>query len=983
MANDRISRNYFTRALDENQKIDEKFRNLMHDTFDGLYSAMGKKNFLRWINARKMPARIKELIVEEFTKEDFEKYPNWAGYYTHGTNRERFREGFADWHVAAHETFHFLTDGYFMGETFPTFINEGLTEYLTREFEKINTGNENVSYVYKQNVDFVELLHNIMGDSLIKAYLTGSSKAFSEEFSTYITEDGTINTMALDRFYNSLNRVHNVLHPNNNPKTIEEQEKSEANKKDVIENEYPVLRKIIGNIVSNAIRKKAHDLEYYEGEMFNIDDAIKDINELTKKTVEVLGKNGTFGLSRFSSKENLELHESILKNALTAALQESHIPNDKIEGILSDAIRNGSITVQGNVMSTRYPMVNRETLLEAIDNLSSKNPIKDLMDKRLGNKETYMQNSQFNITSFLMDTSLILDKMHVEPELRQVFLDSAILRYLPQDVNRDLVKTMIDKHSKLYVALYQKQQDNKRNVIDSKFVKISDTKFIEKRDNKIFFLDYDEKTGKFSEQEIMGDCADQRMRFSKEVVDKFGGTVKRMTYMDWKTQGKDNMHVVMFNEDFSIVTVNGRSYDVISSPEKLGDSILIDEAMKPVLDGIKNNRYVSVLNDGEEPSKDAYYSWIVPDTNSRVINYSLFLKELRNNATSIPEKLRDNIEKDLINSLLSSTYLIRTDDMEELQNYISRLSLETIANDRVANKLYSFTESLNRSRRNYVEQESKQSALYFKTEDARKRYKESLEAKEKRKKGLEFWQDVRGFVATDSRECIIEPLELRTDKEHYSTMEGVKYFGKKRAEYKTAIAGKVDYDAFCDKLKTALSSIDEDNRTKFVTNVIDQSINMWYGWGYNYPDDDKIGDERDNLSDKLEKILIDRVNGNNEIDKTEVEKIEKQLLKLSEKEETICLGILEERDPDRFENVDIERDYQNIKSIHETETPKEYKEYKDSIIKRMKDDSYNRLTTKRSMDAFAKLALSGHTPTAEDVKEASKVIGLYKDIGRD
>ena len=252
--------------------------------------------------------------------------------------------------------------------------------------------------------------------------------------------------------------------------------------------------------------------------------------------MDLLGKNGTFGISRFSSRENLELNENILKNALTAVLQESHIPNDKIEDIINNSIVNGSITVQGNVMSTRYPIVNRKTLLDAINTLSGENLVKDLIDKRLGNKEAYMNNRQFNITSFLMDASLVLDKMDVDEDLRQVFLDSAILRYLPQDVNRDLVKTMIDKHSKLYVALYQKQQDNKRNVVDSKFVKISDTKFIEKRDNKIFFLDYDEKTGAFSEQEMMSDYADQRMRFSKEVIEKFGGTVKRKTYIDRKTR---------------------------------------------------------------------------------------------------------------------------------------------------------------------------------------------------------------------------------------------------------------------------------------------------------------------------------------------------------------------------------------------------------------------------------------------------------------
>ena len=59
MEENRRKRNSFTTSLAANQKIDERFRNLMHDTFDGLYRAMGKKNFLRWIDTRKMSDRIK------------------------------------------------------------------------------------------------------------------------------------------------------------------------------------------------------------------------------------------------------------------------------------------------------------------------------------------------------------------------------------------------------------------------------------------------------------------------------------------------------------------------------------------------------------------------------------------------------------------------------------------------------------------------------------------------------------------------------------------------------------------------------------------------------------------------------------------------------------------------------------------------------------------------------------------------------------
>ena len=78
-----------------------------------------------------------------------------------------------------------------------------MTEYLNREFEKINT-DKKVGYAYSQNVDFVELLHNVMGDSLIKAYLTGGSQAFEQEFSTYITDVGRFGGNVQRRTYEEL-----------------------------------------------------------------------------------------------------------------------------------------------------------------------------------------------------------------------------------------------------------------------------------------------------------------------------------------------------------------------------------------------------------------------------------------------------------------------------------------------------------------------------------------------------------------------------------------------------------------------------------------------------------------------------------------------------------------------------------------------------------------------------------------------------------
>ena len=214
-------------------------------------------------------------------------------------------------------------------------------------------------------------------------------------------------------------------------------------------------------------------------------------------------------------------------------------------------------------------------------------------------------------------------------------------------------------------------------------------------------------------------------------------------------------------------------------------------------------------------------------------------------------------------------------------------------------------------------------------------------------------------------------------------MEGVRYRSDQRVQYyRTVAASKVDFGTFCDKLKEALSSVDEDKRANFVTRVINESIEMWYGNGTGYPGDDRILDERVDLSEELAEILTNRVNGNNEVDMTRAGEIEERFLELSKEEETICLGILEKRNPTGFESVNVKRDYQAVKSIHEMgDIPKEAKT---QIIQDLKAKSKTALEDRRRMDAFARLALSGErVPTEDDIRKASRVIEFYKDMEQD
>lgn len=434
----------------------------------------------------------------------------------------------------------------------------------------------------------------------------------------------------------------------------------------------------------------------------------------------------------------------------------------------------------------------------------------------------------------------------------------------------------------------------------------------------------------------------------------------------------------MFNEEFSNVTINGKQCEVMATPEKLGDSFLIGEAMKSVRDGIKNGRYISSLGDGEEWIEGVAYTGIAIDTGSKVINYKLFLEELRKNIKVIPQDLRGNIEKDVICNLISKTYLVKPENMKELQYFIGKLTPENITNEENVQKLYDFTESLNQARKNYIEQEKKHALIYFRTEDAEKRFEESEKAKEKRRENIEFRQNVNAFVLTDAAQCVVEPLDVRTEEEHYSTMQGVTYRIKDKVQYRTASASKVDYETFCDKLKEASANITASRRDHFVKCAIEESIEMWYGDGDGYLVLSRIIDERFELSDELVEILTNRVNGNNEVDMTRVGEIEERFLELSQEEERRCKEVLEKRNPTGFESANVERDYETIKFIHESSVIPE--EAKKPIIMELK----NKSKTKRRMDAFAKLALSGeNVPSREDINKATKIIDFYKDMDRD
>ena len=68
------------RSLEENTGITEEFEELSKDCFERIFDMLGKRNFERWIDKRKLSPRIKELVIESMGEKEKKENPHWGGY---------------------------------------------------------------------------------------------------------------------------------------------------------------------------------------------------------------------------------------------------------------------------------------------------------------------------------------------------------------------------------------------------------------------------------------------------------------------------------------------------------------------------------------------------------------------------------------------------------------------------------------------------------------------------------------------------------------------------------------------------------------------------------------------------------------------------------------------------------------------------------------------------------------------------------------
>ena len=162
--------------IDKNPDIQPKIKGIVKDVFSAIYNFLGETGFKKWLLDNQFSSVARKTIYRVLTpKKDkyLESNPTVTGYYVKTEDNKRkiiLRKKLGDnEYIATHETFHALVDG---GGTFPTFLGEGITEFLNRTMHKTNI------FSYRQNVEVVSLLYAMYSDRIFKYYFTKQGALF-------------------------------------------------------------------------------------------------------------------------------------------------------------------------------------------------------------------------------------------------------------------------------------------------------------------------------------------------------------------------------------------------------------------------------------------------------------------------------------------------------------------------------------------------------------------------------------------------------------------------------------------------------------------------------------------------------------------------------------------------------------------------------------------------------------------------------------
>lgn len=776
----------YVSALEENPNIkDEKLKRMTINSFRSVFYMLGEYGFLRWIYTQDIPDRLKKLVVDEFNAEDLIKYSNWSGYYTgsdrggNETIKLRDKDSFSASETMEHEDLHFL-EGNFALFYLGRFQLEGVTEYL-RSLTSIPVEKRNVyhshSYSYEENVNYVDFICQVVGDGLIRAYFdsiyAGNLNKYLAPYIVDKTDDkDSIKSYDVYRDYKEmLGKIHEYLHP------VNEEKRKESKKlgSEVQEELYPKLKEIIINIMAHSIRIKARNLDYYSNGVFQANDLAKDLGKYVSILHNTLVSENIFNLAwvdRYKSFNSIS-RTDFEKRALEAALSESGINPNKIPQIIELYIEY-RFSIE-NEFSEKCPRIMKE---------DRSTTLKRILDKRLPKEKGW------DVSEYFMTVANIIDKMGIKEDELQFVLDSIIMRYLPPSISPKIASEILSKHLHFYSELYRINQEITNNLHESRFVKISENQFIECRDYVLYFVQFNRTTGKLEYTLIPPDAE----AFSHNSNNEDNITT-------FKIPGEKNTHhTLTYGTSFYRVVVDGKECDSFSSIKFLGNSYLVDALIQPIIENINKGKYVTKLNDSNEKDGDTLIdlmegSLVIPDSSSLIVNFKLLAQDILTCTDSLYKRNHNELIQTVYRYLFKEVFHCIPSNFNKISD-ISKILEEPMPKS-MQDELLKCMKEVNQKRREHIDSLFTINNVHFSSEEAQKKYRESIKTKQKKKERVLFNQMVRAFVQTEARDAISEPFnnDIYDVSEENIFINGVHYM-REEPYYCFPIAKKVDYNTF-------------------------------------------------------------------------------------------------------------------------------------------------------------------------------------------
>ena len=670
------------RLIEEEDIVsNEKLSRLMHEAWDLNFQFWGKENFREWINNSKFPNRIKNIAISEFIGKESEEddflfeiddllrknkilnvHINETNYYVGNKNKNKFVD----------------------------FIDTGLYTYLDIS-EKQNKPIKNYSLV-----QFVKLLNVVLGDLLIKAYLSSNTnnEKLINKLSELISTTGRVNSLTLKNFYNDLDIAYKYFCT------------SEKILKKDLKKVHTNLQKTIQNMVVNYIGEKVDNLEYYNEEKIDFNKVSDDVKYLVE-----LAKDANILKLDF---ENVSFENEIYERVLTKVIEGSHlvVEEENKKQYVEDTIKR--IFCEAEYEENKFgKKIKTDAYLIADKAGRSLNKEKNVAFKlaeiQLSNNVKTI-NNVFNIAEFIGKIANLKEKINISKLELDNILGNYLLKNCASGTDIKIIEDIIKNKLVVILNLDKLEKQQQYNSLNSKFIKIDAGKFVEKRDGQYYYIDITQK-GQVREKKLISDTNSNVLNYIKLKdikLFKNGVTI-------YKVQS-DNIKIVTDLQMDMVISINKnntvkKSNYILNSISELKDEVIFDAIQEKM--NIKN-------------------FCIIKDTNKE-INYSKFNIFLKSILDIVPDNKKDRFVNEIVDKLLNEAFEIeKEDDIDtfvDIENNVKLLLKENQNKkiEKVYNDLDNLTKKLNILQNNKDNKNYKYAFWGYKVYEGKKKYNLNIE----------------------------------------------------------------------------------------------------------------------------------------------------------------------------------------------------------------------------------------------------------------